>query len=57
VGAVTRNREIRQRRTRQKKRRKRLKKALVQAVSKGRTHADRVRLAQEFRESRSRAAS
>jgi len=56
LGAVTRNREIRQRRTRQKKRRKRLKKALVQALQKGRTRADRVRLAQEFRESLARAS-
>jgi len=31
LGAVTRNKEIRQRRTRQKRRRKRLKKALTQA--------------------------
>ena len=57
MGAVTRNKEIRQRRTRQKKRRKRLKKALLQALHKGRTHADRLRLAQEFRESLARAAS
>jgi len=54
---VTRNKEIRQRRTRQKKRRKRLKKALRQAVQKGRTRVDRVRLAQEFRDGLARAAS
>jgi hypothetical protein len=54
---VTRNKEIRQRRTRRKKRRRQLQKKLRQAVAKGRTRADRVRLAQEFRESLARAAS
>ena len=57
MGAVTRNKEIRQRRTRQKKRRKKLQKQLRQAIQKGRTHPDRVRLAQEFRDNLARSAS
>jgi hypothetical protein len=50
VGAVTRKKEIRQRRTRRAKRRKELLRALRQALQKGRTHADRLRIAQELRE-------
>jgi hypothetical protein len=56
VGAVTRNKEIRQRRTRRAKRRKRQLQQLRQALQKGRTHPDRVRIAQELRE-KSKSAS
>jgi len=56
MGAVTRNKEIRQRRTRKAKRRKQRLRALRQALQKGRTHQDRVRIAQELREKSTRAA-
>ena len=56
MGAVTRNKEIRQRRTRKAKRRKLRLRALRQALQKGRTHPDRVRIAQELREKSTRAA-
>ncbi len=56
MGAVTRNQEIRQRRTRRAKRRKLRLRALRQALQKGRTHQDRVRIAQELREKASNAA-
>jgi len=56
MGAVTRNREIRQRRTRRAKRRKLALRALRQALQKGRTHQDRVRIAQELREKSPTAA-
>ena len=49
VGAVTRQKEIRQRRTRQAKRRKTRLRELRQALQRGRTHQDRVRIAQERR--------
>jgi Na+/phosphate symporter len=50
VGAVTRQKEIRQRRTRQRKRRHRRLRELARALQKGRTHVDRVRIAEERRE-------
>ena len=56
MGAVTRNKEIRQRRTRKAKRRKLRLRGLRQALQKGRTHQDRVRIAQELREKSTRAA-
>jgi hypothetical protein len=49
VGAVTRNRDIRQQRTRQRKRRKRRLQELRKALQKGRTHQDRKRIADELR--------
>jgi hypothetical protein len=57
VGAVTRNRDIRQHRTRQKKRRKRRLQELRQALQKGRTHQDRQRIAEELREKWKSAAA
>ena len=56
MGAVTRKKEIRRRRTRRAKRRKRRVRELVRALAKGRTHPDRVRIAQEFREKPSSVA-
>jgi hypothetical protein len=56
MGAVTRNKEIRQRRQRRQKRRKTQLRELKQALQKARTHPDRVRLAQELREKRTAAA-
>lgn len=50
MGAVTRNREIRQRRKRREKRVKTRLRELKHALQRGRTHQDRVRLAQELRE-------
>jgi hypothetical protein len=53
---VTRNKEIRQRRTRRAKRRKRRMRQLRQALQKGRTHQERVRIAEELREKSKSAA-
>ncbi|HSD10530.1 MAG TPA: hypothetical protein VLF14_06085 [Candidatus Binatia bacterium] len=50
MGAVTRKKEIRQRRTRQAKRRKARLRELKLAVQRGRTHQDRVRIARELRD-------
>ena len=50
MGAVTRQKEIRQRRTRRAKRKRLKLRALKQALAKGRTHQERLRLAQEFRD-------
>jgi Na+/phosphate symporter len=50
VGAVTRKKEIRQRRRRQAKRRRERLRELRQVLQKGRTHQDRVRIAGEFRD-------
>ena len=57
MGAVTRNKEIRQRRTRQAKRRKRRLRELRQALQKGRTRQDRVRIARDLREKSKSAAA
>ncbi len=50
MGAVTRNKEIRRRRKRSEKRRKLRARELKHALQRGRTHQDRVRIAQELRE-------
>jgi hypothetical protein len=50
MGAVTRNRDIRQRRVRRQKRRRSRQRELSRALQRGRTHADRVRIAEELRE-------
>jgi hypothetical protein len=50
VGAVTRKKEIRQRRTRRRKRRRAQLRELARALQKGRAHSDRVRIAEEVRE-------
>lgn len=50
MGAVTRNRDIRQRRGRQQKRRRRRLRELTRALQRGRSHVDRVRIAEELRE-------
>jgi len=56
MGAVTRNKDIRQRRTRRAKRRKLALRALRQALQKGRTHQDRVRIAEELRQKSAQAS-
>jgi hypothetical protein len=56
VGDVTRKVDIRRRRTRRQKRRKQLLRALREALAKGKTHPDRVKIAQEFFAARSAAA-
>jgi hypothetical protein len=48
MGAGLRRSEIRQRRTRRAKRRRQKLRELRKAIQRGRTHADRVRLAQEM---------
>ena len=50
MGAVTRNRDIRRRRSRREKRRKAREKELRLALTRGRTHQDRVRIAGEVRD-------
>jgi len=49
VGAVTRKREIRRHRKRREKRVKIRLRELKQALQRGRTHQDRVRIAHELR--------
>lgn len=50
MGAVTRKLDIRRRRERRQKRKKKQKKALLRALERGRTHPDRVKIAQDFYE-------
>ena len=48
MGAVTHAREIRQRWTRRSKRRKQKTRELKKLLQRGRTHPDRVKIAQDF---------
>jgi hypothetical protein len=57
VGAGNRASEIHERRHRRQKRKKRRTAALLQAVKRGRTRQDRVRIAQEFHRRAASSAS